>query len=371
MAISGRERAHLRFAIALHRAVADAGVSSCFAPYSVASALGLVARGARGTTADELTALLAGDAGSVVGQAELLADAANLEAGSGEQQPELAVSNTLWAWDGLPVNDTYRAELARWPAGAIASAPFRDDPEGARQLINADVGKATKGLIQELLPPGTVDPDTVATLVNALYLRVGWVLPFQRGQTAEDDFHTAIGTVRVPMMRQREQLGYAAARGWQVVTLPAAGGVQGVVLLPDAPLDEQEARLDDALLAELLSGTKSRLVELTMPKLELNVQSPLRPALTQLGVRTLFTGGADLSGISQDDRLRVSSVRHQAVLRVDEDGLEGAAATAAVMRLVSVVVDEPVPVQVDRPFLFLVRHAGTGAVYFMARVARP
>ena len=56
---------------------------------------------------------------------------------------------------------------------------------------------------------------------------------------------------------------------------------------------------------------------------------------------------------------------------MDEQGFEGAAATALTMRLTSMIVDEPVAVTVDRPFLLLVRHAGTGAVYFLARVVEP
>jgi serpin B len=31
----------------------------------------------------------------------------------------------------------------------------------------------------------------------------------------------------------------------------------------------------------------------------------------------------------------------------------------------------PFVITVDRPFLFLVRHTGTGAVHFLARVVRP
>jgi serpin B len=34
-------------------------------------------------------------------------------------------------------------------------------------------------------------------------------------------------------------------------------------------------------------------------------------------------------------------------------------------------VSEPLVVRVDRPFLFLVRHRISGAVYFLARVTRP
>jgi serpin B len=54
-------------------------------------------------------------------------------------------------------------------------------------------------------------------------------------------------------------------------------------------------------------------------------------------------------------------------------GLEGAAATAVVMRMLSMHRDlaQPIEVKVDRPFLFLVRHRPSGAIYFLARVVQP
>ncbi|MBK1786577.1 serpin family protein [Prauserella cavernicola] len=370
MPVSGTERAHLRFALALHRATAGTG-DACFSPYSVASALGLVAAAARGAASEEVSTLLAGEPGQVSAQATLLRDAAELTARTGQDEPVLAVSNTLWAWDQLPLRPDYVAELATWPAGGVSGAPFVEDPEGARALINGDIAKATRDLIPELLSPGTIGADTVASIVNALYLRVAWTSPFQESGTADADFHPPSGTRRVPTMRQSERLGYAEHAGWRLVALPAVGGVEAVVLLPDGPLANAESTLDSDVLAELLSSRRQTMVNLALPKLSLDVRTGLRSALRSLGVRTMFTPPADFSGLTADPRLYVSDVLHEAVLRVDESGLEGAAATAVMMRLVSMPAGDPVTVEVDRPFLFLVRHADTGAVYFLARVVEP
>jgi serine protease inhibitor len=359
---------HLSFALALHRAAAPATGNSCFSPYSAASALGLVARGAAGETAAELGELL----GNLDSHARLLRQAAELGDAGGEQNaPVLAVSNTLWAWDELPIRSEFVTELSAWPRGTVAGAPFVQDPEGARRAINDDVRATTRELIPELLQPGTVTADTVASLVNALYLRVAWSYPFREADTREDVFHAPGGDVHVPTMRLDERLGYARAPGWQVVALPAVGGAQAVVLLPDGDLAEQEGELDGSRLAELVGECQDRMVGLSLPKLRLDVRSELAPALRSLGVRRIFTRSADFSGITDDPRLLVSDVVHEAVLRIDESGLEGAAATAAMMRLVSMPTGDPVTVRVDRPFLLLVRHAATGAVYFLARVVDP
>lgn len=367
------EAAHLRFALAVHRATAgDTGSDdACVSPYSAAAALGLVADGARGDTADEITALLGGSASSLADQTRLLDQAAVLEGRAGQEEPVIAVSNTLWAWDGLAVEGGYAGALERRTSGRVASAPFVDDPDAARGAINADVAATTRDLIPELLPPGAVGPDTVATLVNALYLRCAWRHPFPAEATADGDFHGPDGPLTVPMMRQTARMRYAEAAGWQAVAVPASGGVEAVVLLPDRRLADAEVGLDHAALADLLTATAPQQVRLTMPRVSLDVPVPLGDALRGLGVRRMFTPRADLGGLSDDPRLYVSDVLHQAVLRLDEHGLEGAAATAATMRLVSMPTGEPVAVDVNRPFLLLVRHAATGAVYFLARVATP
>lgn len=363
---------HLLFCLALHAAVAEPGENSCFSPYSVASALGLLSRGARGATADEIVSLLTRDPRGLKRLSTALLEAATLAEAPGREEPVLAVSNTLWAWDELPIEDEFRTELAAWPGGQVASAPFTTDPEGARRTINTDVSERTRGLIPELLPPGSVQADTVASLVNALYLRTAWQHRFTDGETFPADFHAPGGVRQVPTMHQTKSLGYAAKDGWRVVGLPAAGGVQAVVLLPDGDLAESEAALDDAALAGLLASVSMRQIKLSMPKFSLDVASPLTSVLQGLGVRAVFTPGADLTGLTGDPRIRVSDILHQAVLKIDEQGLEGAAATAVMFRTMSMISGpEPLDVVVDRPFLLLVRHVDTGVVYFFARVVEP
>jgi len=367
------DRAHLSFALDLHRALApDPGRTACWSPFSVASALGLVAKGAAGVTREELVGLLLGDPSAEPERLfDLLAAATRLDTtGEHEDTPVLAVADTLWADQLITVRESFAEELARMPSGAVRNAPFRTDPEGARALINSDVARTTRDLIPELLPPGVIDPDTVAAVVNALYLKVAWRHRFDQDGTRPEPFHAPGGPLRVPTMRLAERVGYAARPGWRVVALPAVGGVQATVLLPDGDLAEAERSLDADSLATLLSAPEPRKVRLTLPRLRLSTRAELTQVLNALGVRTIFTRDADLSGISPDP-LAVQAVLHEAVLKVDEQGLEGAAATAVMIRLMSADTQRPVEIRVDRPFLLLVRHTGTGAIYFLARVTNP
>jgi serpin B len=328
------------FALNLHRvAVPDPAENACWSPFSVASALALATEAARGQTRTELDALLA----------DFAADSLDV--------PELAVANTLWADDDLTLNPDFSL------ADSVRRTAF-SDPQTVRKLVNTDVAETTHGLIPELLaaPPPA---DAAAIIVNALYLKVGWLNAFPGHDTEQRPFHAPGGDVDVPTMRVTEKFRYARQSGWQSIALPADSGVEAVVLLPDTSLDQP---LDPALLT---AGQHVRL-ELSLPKVRVRARFNLKATLRQLGVERMFTREADFSGLSPDERMFVDDVMHEAVLRLDEEGLEGAAATAITFRTVSFEIPaDPVVVNVDRPFLLAVRNARSGAVYFLAQVARP
>ncbi|RSM65320.1 serpin family protein [Kibdelosporangium aridum] len=364
-------QAHLDFTVELQDVLAqgDPAANTVWSPFSVASALALVARGAAGTTKDELVSMLLGDKSAEVEDLiRLLDKAEQLAEPHGDQEPPvLEVANTLWADKRIRIRQAFASALENMPSGSVRSAPFRDDPEGARNQINTDVAKTTRNLIPELLPEGVIKNDTIAALVNALYLKVAWRNKFEEAATESRPFHAPSGVVRVPTMWLSENLGYARTSGWQVVAMPAIGGVEAVVLLPDG---RELPSVDAATLKTLVDRPKRQKVSLRMPKLRLKLGAELTDVLNQLGVRTVFTDSADLSGISEDP-LAVQAVIHESVLKIDEQGLEGAAATAVMMRTLSLDMSQPVEVDVDRPFLLLVRHKDSGVVYFSARVNDP
>ncbi len=329
------------FALNLHRvAVPDPSSNACWSPYSVASALALAREAARGETRTELDGLLT-----------------DFDASDALDVPDLAVANTLWADDDLTLNPDFSL------TSSVRRTAF-SDPATVRKLVNTDVAETTRGLIPELLssPP---PPDAAAIIVNALYLKVGWLNPFAAWETAAKPFHAPGGDVDVPTMKVTEKFRYSHRDGWQTVVLPAASGVEAVVLLPDESLDQP-------LAPSVFEAQDFTRLELSLPKVDVRAKFNLKNTLRQLGVERMFARDADFSGLSPDERMFVDEVVHEAVLRLDEEGLEGAAATAVTFRTVSIEIPvDPIVVTVDRPFLLAVRHAGSKAIYFLAQVARP
>ena len=97
----------------------------------------------------------------------------------------------------------------------------------------------------------------------------------------------------------------------------------------------------------------------------------LADTLSKLGMRDAFVGGtADFSGIDGTRTLFIGQVIHKAFVAVDETGTEAAAATAVILRAAG-VAEAPLVVNIDRPFIFLIRDNATGAVLFVGRVMKP
>ncbi|HEU5160619.1 MAG TPA: serpin family protein [Streptosporangiaceae bacterium] len=356
---------HADFALGLYGELAGevpAAGNLVWSPYSVASALGVAAAGARGKTHDELARALGGELPGLGGE---------LSAAARPGDAEVAVANVLWTRLGLPFEDDYQRTVLGWPGGALHAADFAGDPEGARAKINAEVEKTTRGLIKELLARGVITPDTAAVIVNALYLKVAWRQPFEEGLTSPRPFAAPSGRRKVPAMRQLRRLPYAAADGWRMVTLPTESDIVVDVLLPEGAGADLPG-LDAGALTRLYDAAAPVQVDLALPKFRVETSVTLNGPLAGLGVVTAFDPDrADFSGITPE-QICVSKIVHQAVLRLDEQGFEGAAATAVVMRLASAFSGgRAVEFHVDRPFLLLVRHPGTGAIYFLARITEP
>ncbi|XP_059139180.1 leukocyte elastase inhibitor A-like [Physella acuta] len=80
---------------------------------------------------------------------------------------------------------------------------------------------------------------------------------------------------------------------------------------------------------------------------------------------------ANFSGISGLNDLFLSAVVHKAFVKVNEEGTEAAAATAAVMMMRSMPMP-PHEVTVDHPFLFVIRdNRANGNLLFLGQIADP
>jgi serpin B len=211
-------------------------------------------------------------------------------------------------------------------------------------------------------------------LTNAVYFNAPWAHPFREAMTEPGAFTLLDGSqVVVPMMRQAEPLGYADGEGYQAVELPYGGHEMSmVIILPERGcFDEFESSLDGNRVQEIVSDLPDRQVALRMPTFEFDSRFELSQALEELGMPAAFSSAADFSGMTGSKDLFISKLLHKAFVSVDEEGTEAAAATAAVIVEGSEMPVESVAVDVDHPFILVIRHIETRTFLFVGRVLNP
>ncbi len=344
-----------------------------FSPFSISSALAMTYAGARGQTATQTSSAL--NFRLPPSSLEQAFNALGLSLAAVDRPgATLAIANALYGQRNLAFRPAFLAALARSFGAGIRTVDFENAADTARREINTWVSQQTHGKIPNLLTPGQVNALTRLVLVNAVYLNAKWESPFLRSATAPAPFHAPGGTVSVPTMNQTGFFAYRRANGYSVLELPYRGGRLAFdILLPaSGKLGALLRTLQAGGLPAAVDGLQSRHVELSLPKLQLRTQFQLSAALATLGMPVAFSDRADFSGIAgRPGELRISSVIHEAYIRVDEAGTEAAAATAVGIATSAAPGPDLIHFDVDRPFVFALRDTKTNAVLFAGTVSRP
>jgi serpin B len=285
---------------------------------------------------------------------------------------KLLIANALMlARNGAIISKDYAALLAdRYAAETFRNAGLDE--------VNGWVKRKTEGKIDRILDQ--LDPDAAAVLLNAAYFKSTWASTFSKQATRGETFHLSPSQqVQVPTMSKVAGYAVTARSGYRAIRLPYAIRAIGmVIVVPDAVdgLPAVTAKLDAEELAGLfttLRTTPAKSVSLALPRFKSAFKADLIPPLRQAGMRLAFDRtGADFSGMTgrPGGGVVIDQIVHRAVIDVDEDGTEAAAATAVGITMSSAALS-PEPFRVDRPFLYYIVDEATGAILFQGRVADP
>lgn len=347
---------------------ADAHLDQVFlSPLGATYALSMAAGGAAGDTYQELAEVL-GFSDFSIDEIDAYNQKLLNEMSGLDQSATLAVANSLWTFDDFQVLDAYRHTLAQH-YGAEA---FQVDKAGAGEAINAWCAQETNGLISQFMPPSSVDSH--AMLLDALYFKGAWSMPFDPARTVSAPFANAGGsTGTVKMMQDTRLCAYVADDLFEMACLPYGNGAFRLyVLLPaeGAGLSQCIASLDDARWEALQARMLLANLELKLPKFEVDAQNSLTTSLQALGIEKAFGTEADFSNLAQED-LFITAVDQAIAFRLDEEGAEASATTSVEFGELSPGNPEgeiTIPFHVDRPFLFVLAEKGTGSILFMGKV---
>jgi len=344
-----------------------------FSPYSISSALSMVLTGAKKESKEQL---LLGLGFADVDQAHQHYLAVHSALSKVNESVKLTVANKIFPDASTNVKADYIRELR----GAafkcdVTALDFVKEAERSRLEINRWVSDETHEKIKDLLPEGSVDKNTVMVLANAIYFKGAWENEFDSKRTRLQKFYCADKSeTDVKMMTRKAKFksNYDRDLKLQSLEIPYKGkDISMCLFLPDSRfgLGDVEKQLNADKMNDLIDQGGVEKVVLTLPKFSVEYQKDLLDSMKALGVSDIFDSSkADLSGISDDPNLIVSSVAHKAFIEVNEEGTEAAAATA-VMIFRSCMPLPPIEFTCDHPFVFTIRHNASKQILFFGKVA--
>ncbi|XP_040075471.1 intracellular coagulation inhibitor 3-like [Ixodes scapularis] len=334
-----------------------------FSPTSIFVALAMVYAGARGKSETELSSALGHTSAGLSSRESILESYKKILA---QQQTDdnvsLMIANAVFVEKNLKVLESYQKELVDTFAAMFRSVDGGAEKSDMESEVNEWVKNKTRGKILGFKIPA----DVVMVILNAIYFKGLWETPFNPNNTSplpfynkgsqEIEVETMTRLDNVPFTFEPEfaalELSYKGDRHCMVIVLPHEK--KGLPKLRDAITVETIKKIQGSL--------KNDTVKIQLPKFNLETDYSLVPALTKLGVRSIFSD-ADLSGIAGDRGLRVTEVRHKAAIEVNEEGT-----VATGITIVEIGRSLPRPFVVDRPFLFYIREKATGRVLFLGEV---
>ncbi|NXK97868.1 A1AT2 antiproteinase, partial [Formicarius rufipectus] len=342
-----------------------------FSPLSISTAFAMLAVGAKSTTLsqifeglgfDDLTETRIHDIHESFHKVLSVLNCA-------DSNITLNIGNALFTATGYGPQESFLQNAKQFYDADFFSSDFHKSEEAKKQ-INTYVEEKTKGKILELV--NHLDPSTVLVLVNYIYFKAAWEKSFDPLSTYEDDFFVDTNaSVRVSMM-QHESISdtyYDQDLSCEVIELPYQGTARALLILPD---DGKMKQVEDALSKETVCKWDSKLMtrrlNLHLPKFSISGSYDVKKLFEKMGITEVFSGNADLSGISERHNLQVSQAIHKALLEVDEAGAEASGATAVISTRVLYL---SATIKFNRPFIMLISDKQTGTILFMGKIVDP
>jgi len=279
------------------------------------------------------------------------------------------------------LKETYRSELTE-----LGPNPTEE--------INNWVKEKTKGKIDHIMDE--VSGDARFIIVNALYFNGAWTKTFEDAE-CQDFTHTDGTKTKMEMMVRKDSNDNTAATfqtnlrsnvNYNVVAIPYEdpdweNRFEMVIIMPENHRElaflqhELQQRRDDPTTDNIfdaaqqaLDGAYTRKMTITMPKFSIDSKVDVAKYFKRMDVTAPFTEGG-FERILADEPLKVSQIKHRAILEVTKNGTVAAATTAIEIGVRFGDFGEAEVLNINKPFLFFLRDKVQKTILFAGRYGGP
>ncbi len=335
--------------VTLGQSNGSAGANKAYSPANLYLALSLLAELTGGE--EQLMSLLG------VENLEMLRENANKLWNSVylDEEDKVLLANSLWFQEGLEYNQEIMDTLSRTYFSSSFSG--RLGSERINQAIGQWINEQTGNLLEAQVKEIQLSPATVFAVYSTIYYQVQWDITFSEKANTEGIFHGAENAAVTYMNKHEGMLVYwgtdftairlGLREGGMWLLLPNEG------VTPEEVVDRQEYL--DLVLGQSNLENAFRLVNLLLPKFDIQTGTSLIGDLQSLGVTDIFVPGDTFADFLESPvgPLYVGTFDQATRVAVDEYGVT--ASNYVEIRVPNTgMPPEPMDFILDRPFLFVI-----------------
>lgn len=300
------------------------------------------------------------------------------------------IDKNLSLANGLFIKDTFYSNVKPEYSSLLASqynAEIVQDKFENANNINKWIDNKTLGIIKKMLEDNNVTGAEMI-LVNALAIDMEWKNQFDDDRTHGKAFYVKNGTEMQATTMTKEtsenDTSYYIDESITALTMDLEQygntNFEFIALMPDKNLKQYVDSFSLEKMNEIDKNLKTADKEkdgiiVNIPKFSFEYDLKLKDDLQNLGITDAFNDTQANFEKMANESLYVSDALHKANIDFTEKGVKAAAVTAFVMKNAMMMLDEeekhPVEVNINKPFMFVIRDKNTKEVWFTGTVYEP
>ena len=276
------------------------------------------------------------------------------------------LANSIWLRNDIGYNeDTLKRLSVEYHASSYSGEM---GSESMNQKLQKWTDEHTGELLTEYTKELKLKQESVLALISTVYYKASWDKDFPKEQTNKGIFHGALGDQSVPMMHNDIITNLYQTEHFQAVGLSLVDSGTMYFFLPKEGYKAQDIAANPEMIKICMEPvsmeSNSALVHLTVPKFNDSAKTDLLECLKDIGITDVLSDKqADFTPLTKEiENIYLSSAEHAAMVKIDEEGVIGAAYTVLMMEAAGIIQDQ-VDFIIDRPFVYAVA-APDGSILF-------
>ena len=241
-------------------------------------------------------------------------------------------------------------------------------------LLNEDqINQWCKNATHEKIPKiiDKLTDNDVMVLINAIYFKGIWLKSFDSKETYKNCFMNFNKTPNeIDFMHKSDNFDYFENEEIQAISLNYnKDNMKALIILPNKiDINDYIKKFSKNDYIDIIKSLNNTKVDFSLPKFKLDFEAELKKTFISLGMVEAFTDNADFSLITKQNNIKIGRIIHKTFISVDENGTEAAAATAVIMTRKAMI--RKTIMNVDHPFLFILRNENLPSGYDMVFVSK-